>query len=238
MNHPSGIRLESFACGEPNTDVETHLAECSDCRSFVDGVRSALGAGPSRAEAAERVARIAESAPRPVRSPWPLRAASVAVPLAAAAALLFLLRTPGRPEPKAEAPAPASESLALATTAEPTITFKGGVQVAVIRERSGSQARFADRVTVKPGDRLRVEVALDRDQDILAAVMGEDGSWLELMPEGIRRPGTHFSDRSARVDASPLRGIVLVGPPAAMKRAKESKDPSGLAAIRIDWEKP
>ena len=87
---------------------------------------------------------------------------------------------------------------------------------------------------MKPGDRLRVEVALDREQTILAAVMGEDASWLELMPDGVRPPGTHFSERSARVDASPLRGTILVGAPGAVQRARQTKRFDDVATVRVD----
>jgi hypothetical protein len=66
--------------------------------------------------------------------------------------------------------------------------------------------------------------------------MGDDASWLELMPEGVRQPGTHFSERSARVDGSPLRGTILVGSPEAVRHAKATKNVSGLSAVRIEWE--
>jgi len=108
----------------------------------------------------------------------------------------------------------------------------------VIRERAGQQARFTGMVAVQPGDRLRVEVALDREQAILAAVMGDDASWLELMPEGRRRPGTHFSERSARVDASPMRGTILVGSPEAVARVRTTRRLEGVASIRVEWEAP
>lgn len=236
MNHPNSLRLESFACGEPNASVESHVDECSECRTFVAGIRAALTRGPSRVDAERAVARAARRhAPSRTRL-W--TGASVAAPLAAAAALLFFLHGPKTPEPTASTPATSEPVALVAPSVEPTTTFKGGIQVAVVRERGGNQARFAGRVAVRPGDRLRVEVALDQEQDILAAIMGEDGSWLELMPQGARSSGTHFSDRSARVDASPLRGTVVVGSPDAMKRAKETKDASGLATIRIDWEAP
>jgi hypothetical protein len=115
-------------------------------------------------------------------------------------------------------------------------TFKGGIQIAVIRERAGEQSRLTGTVSVKPGDGLRVEVALDRDQTILAAVLGDDASWLELMSAGARSPGTHFSERSARVDATPLRGTILVGSPEAVKRARDTGGMQGVAAVRIEWD--
>jgi hypothetical protein len=286
--HPSSLDLEAFAVGEMTASVETHLAECAACKAFVDRVKGALSAGPSKKKAIDIVALAAKRAAaskadeeeddtlakepplaeakvvpiaeakvvpirrQPKRSPW-FVASTVAAPLAAAAALIFLLRTPSTrdtiiPPPvpvpttttadpsslKAPTAAPAPSE----TTPDPETTFKGGIQIAVIRERDGKQTRFTNSVQVKPGDRLRVEVALDREQTILAAVMGEDSSWLELMPGGVRRPGTHFSDRSARVDSSPLRGTVIVGPPEAVNRARETRRFDGVSTVRIEWEAP
>jgi hypothetical protein len=108
--------------------------------------------------------------------------------------------------------------------------------VAVIRARGSDQARFTSTVRVRPGDRLRVEVALDREQAILAAVMGDDGSYLELMAPAQRGAGTHFSERSAKIDATPTRGVIVVGPSAAVRRARETKQFEGLASLRVEWE--
>ncbi len=59
MTHPSSLDLEAFACGEQTTSVAAHLDECSACHRFVEHLRGALAAGPSRSRAAERVARAA-----------------------------------------------------------------------------------------------------------------------------------------------------------------------------------
>ena len=185
------------------------------------------------------------------RHRWLLKASSVAVPLAAAAGVLFLLGRPATTDvfvPGSSSTLSTSSTSAttgagaLSTTElaaiDPETTFKGGVQIAVIRERAGQQSRFTGTVAVKPGDRLRVEVALDREQAILAAVMGDDASWLELMTEGARRPGTHFSERSARVDGTPLRGTILVGWPDAVARARSTRRFDEVASIRVEWESP
>ena len=66
------------------------------------------------------------------------------------------------------------------TAAEPDTRFKGGPQVAVIRERGKDQARFSSTVRVRPGDRIRLEVALDREQAILGGVLADDAQWLDL----------------------------------------------------------
>ena len=121
-------------------------------------------------------------------------------------------------------------------TAEPDTQFKGGMQVAVVRERGGAQARFSSTVRVKPGDRLRVEVALDHEQAILGAVLADDGSYLELMPQAVRGPGTHFSERSAKIDAAPTRGTIIIGRPEAVARARETKSFEGVTTLRVELE--
>lgn len=269
MTHPNSLDLEAFACGEQKLSVATHIGACAACHGFVERVRGALSAGPSRTSASNAVARAmartAKDAERTreemparavdarlpardaARRRWLMKASTVAVPLAAAAAILVLI---GRPS-STDILVPGSSSLADPSVTgggppstgdhaaiDPETTFKGGVQVAVIRERAGQQARFTGAVAVKPGDRLRVEVALDREQAILAAVMGDDASWLELMTEGARRPGTHFSERSARVDGSPLRGTILVGSPEAVARARSTRRFDEVTTIRVEWESP
>lgn len=258
-HHPSSLDLEAFACGETEDLLEPHLAECDRCSAFVERVRGALAAGPSRARADDVVARVAaqdrerasragEGGPRAEpqtrardaarRRGW-MKASTVAVPLAAAAALLLLLRSPSTKDALAPTAPTAERPSAPVVTGDPDpeTTFKGGIQVAVIRERAGEQARFTGVVRIRPGDRLRVEVALDREQAILAAVMGDDASWVELMSEGVRRPGTHFSERSARVDASPMQGTVLVGSPEAVARARSERRFEGVSAVRVEWER-
>ncbi len=204
MSHPSSLDLEAFACGEENASVAAHLDACGACRAFVEE----LGGLPAPV--------LAPPAKR--RSPWNVGA--IALPLAAAAALVFLLRSPKK---DGEVAPPIATA---ASTEEPATSFKGLRQVAVIRERDGEQRRFTGKVPVREGDRLRVEVAIDREQAILAAVVSDDGSTLELMPSAVRAPGTHYSEKSARVSGPPMGGKIVVG------GTLEDAD----SVIRIEWE--
>jgi hypothetical protein len=204
MSHPSSLDLEAFACGEEVNAVASHLDGCDACRAFVESLRGLPA--PAMKPAAKR------------RSPWNLGA--IALPLAAAAVLLLLLRSPkkeGETIPTIAQPA---------STEEPATSFKGMRQVAVIRERDGEQKRFTGKVPVREGDRLRIEVAIDREQAILAAVVSDDGSTLELMPAAVRAPGTHYSEKSARVSGPPMGGKIVVG--GTMQDAE--------SVIRIEWE--
>lgn len=217
MQHPSSLDLEAFSVGETSPELETHLAGCEACRRFVaklGGLEAPVAPEISEPHQATRFAKVI---------PW-------IVPLAAAAVILLLLgrRPPGDvvtpiSRPSVEQP-------------EPETTFKGALPIAVIRERSGSQERFTGRAMIRTGDRLRVEVALDREQVISAGVLGDDGSWLELMPESSRAAGMHFSEKSARVDAEPLRGTVIVGSPDQVALARSTRNFKGVSTLRLEWE--
>jgi hypothetical protein len=213
--HPSSLDLEAFAVGEPDETVERHLAECEACRAFVTKL-GGLAAPPLRSAPTSRLAKVIP----------------LIVPLAAAAALFFVLKRP----PPSDVPTPIPRSSLEAPA--PETTFKGALPIAVVRERNGSQERFTGRAAIRPGDRLRVEVALDREATISAGVLGDDGSWLELMPEGSRAAGTHFSEKSARVDAEPLRGTIVVGAPAEVELARTTRSFGGVSTLRLDWEAP
>ncbi len=182
---------------------------------------------------------------------WVL-ATSVITPLAAAAAILLLARSgplsTATPTPSTTvsrilmAPFPGAPGVERERERErerePETQFKGGPQVAVIRERGGQQARFSGAVRVRPGDRIRVEVALDREQAILGAVLGDDGTYLELMPESLRGPGTHFSEKSAKFDDAPTHGTILIGTRDAVARARATHLLDGVTSVRIEWESP
>ena len=268
MTHPNSLDLEAFAVGEPLPSAFTgHLDECVACAELVDRLRALVATGPSAAEAEDAVSRavaranvessrVAANDLEPSRQErggsqgekrklWVL-ATSVITPLAAAAAILLLARTEplstATPSPSTTVAriqmAPFPSAPLSAPAADPETQFKGGPQVAVVRERAGEQARFSGTVRVRPGDRIRVEVALDREQAILGAVLGDDGTYLELMPDGLRGPGTHFSERSAKFDDAPTRGTILIGTREAVARARTTRVLDGVTSVRIEWESP
>ena len=259
--HPNSLVLEAFACGDEQTAVAEHLGICDACDAFVEKLRALVKKGPSLEDAKDFVAKIAARVAQQEPAPWasehehehehesPARtrarrrwfwtATSVGVPLAAAAVLVLLMRSPEtRPVivPTATAPTETSVPQPSVTAPDPETTFKGTAQIAVIRERGGLQARFVGSVRVRPGDRLRLEVALDREQAILGGVLADDGDYLELMPQGTRGAGTHFSEKSARIDPSPMAGTIVIGPPEAVKRAVATKKLDGVARLRVEWE--
>lgn len=225
MSHPNSLDLEAFACGDEIAGIGGHVDVCDACRAFVERLRDLP------------IPKIE----LPSASVTPLfqkkNLAAIALPLAAAAILVLVLRDKNPVGDVAPAPtAMPTESRVLMATAEPSTSFKGVRQVAVVRERGGEQKRFTGRVPVKEGDRLRVEVAIDREQTIVAGVLGEDGSYLELMPAVVRRAGTHYSEKSARVSSPPSNGTILVGTEEQIARAKSHLPSADLDEVRIEWE--
>jgi hypothetical protein len=237
MTHPSAIDLEAFACGDALAHVAAHVGGCTACRSFVDRAEKAA-ATPAPVDVAPVLALARR---REAKRRW-LLASSVAAPLAVAAAALLFVRPAAHDAPVAalDPPAPSEQTGERLLTApfhrDPDTTFKGGLQLAVVRERAGAQARFTEGFRVRPGDRLRIEVALDRPVAIVGGVMGDDGSWVELMPEGVRDSGTFFSEKSVSIDAQPTSGTILVGPPDAVLAARTSHGIAGVRAIHVEWE--
>ncbi|CAN5725753.1 hypothetical protein BH11MYX4_BH11MYX4_19020 [soil metagenome] len=248
----------------PRAKVADHLVVCVECQAFVARLGGLVATNPSATEADALIARAlagalpvtslaevrearasapraSETKPRAGKGRLWLLTTSVITPLAAAAAVVLLARSggvkpPPAPEGSATAAPSAPDRIQMAPLPEPDTTFKGGRQIAVVRERHGEQARFASAVAVRPGDRLRVEVALDREQAILGAVLSDDGSYLELMPLAVRGPGTHFSEKSAKIDGTPTYGTIIIGSPEAVARARATHQLDGVSSLRVEWE--
>ncbi len=251
MSHPSSLDLEAFACGDSVAAVETHLGACDACRAFVEKVRAAsaawlesaaasdvMRAAEKLAASTQRIARgeaqVVKLEERKRRLDWRI----AALPFVAAAAGVLLWWKLEARDANEVKPVAFVEPSAL-TARDPETTFKGGLQLAVVRERDGAQQRFTSSVGIRGGDRLRIEVALDRPQTILAGVLAEDGQWLDLMPEGTRTSGTHFSEQAARFDDEPMRGWILVGPADAIAASRAARAPQtqlGVVAMRLGWE--
>jgi predicted anti-sigma-YlaC factor YlaD len=155
--------------------------------------------------------------PRKKRDRRPLLAF---IPLLAAAAVLVLYFR--KPVETPTTPPVASET-----------RFKGGVQLAVVRERDDRQVRLTNEVRIKAGDRLRVEIGVDGSRPVSAGILGKDGSWLVLLAPAMLEAGTHFSERAAKVDARPTEGWVIAGDPEAVERARMSRAWDGVTVIPI-----
>jgi hypothetical protein len=271
-SHPASIDLEAFACGEPNDSVKSHVDACDSCRAFTTELRSAqlafagdtsvddmLSAALKRAEPPKlTVVKSAPDAPdAPIAAATTSRRASAVMrilPFVAMAAGILLWMRLSRTNPSelgSVTPPGTAVVTASPTTNDTTGTaFKGGTQLAVIRERDGVQKRFMGEVSVKKGDRLRIEVALDHPANIIAGVLADDGTFLDLLHEAPRGTGTFYSEEAARFDDSPTRGFVIVGTRDAVEELRAhplAYAPHALGAqegardvtsMRVTWEGP
>jgi hypothetical protein len=218
--HPPSHRLEGHAAGDHDEGVAAHLLECEACRAYVERSVAAAKAAPTPLVLERALAVHGHRGRRRV-----LSVALGLAPIAAAAALVLIVRgtTPGgtstRPGPSVEA-----------------IHFKGGLQLVAIRERGVNQERFAGSVAVRAGDMLRVEIAIEREGPVTAGVLAEDGAWLPLVAPTSLGPGTHLSERAARVDDRPTAGVILAGNPDDVGRARATRDFTEVAAMEVHPE--
>jgi hypothetical protein len=216
--HPAAIRLEALAADDVEAATAAHVEGCEACAAHVAKLKEGAGAFRARVDAVAFARAIAarESATRPSRVVGAI--GFIAPALAVAAAALLWLH--GGPEAVVAPPG-------LTTTAAPSdapsadgARFKGGLTVAVVRERGGAQERVAGPFEVRPGDRIRVEIGVDREEAITAGLLADDGTWTVLAAPATLAAGTHYSELAARFDDSPTQAFLLVGSPVDVARAR------------------
>jgi hypothetical protein len=231
IEHPRADRLEALAAGDDDAAASAHLEGCVECRAHVAELRAAAADFAATAPDPEAFARRVAARARPAEA-WlrwrPLVA--VAPALLTAAALVLLVRS--RADDLAEAGAGAQGSARVTES----VRFKGARPIAAIRERGAAQDRFAGVVRVRAGDALRLEVALDAEAELAAGLLGEDGSFVELITPKRLAPGTHFSELAARFDEKPMPGWLIAGEPALIERARKAHEPESVSALRVEVE--
>ncbi len=228
-SHPPASRLEGVAAGDAPGPLAAHLGACDVCAAYVS--RLAREAETFRARVdpdafAEVIRRRASASERRTGANviW-LLGPGVA---AAAAVVLWLVA----PRGVTGAPTPPS-SVVSSVPAGDVARFKGGLSVAVIRERDGRQERLTGPIEVEPSDRIRIEMVVDREEPITAGLLSNDGAWTLLQSPVALSAGTHYSDLAARFDATPTDAILLVGAPADVERARKVRNFEGVVALRV-----
>lgn len=238
QEHPSGLELERLAVGEGDVAkaVSGHVETCAACRDYVARLR----AGAERFAGDRAVGPFLDGVlqraePSNVVPIGLLRSRLLlgAAPLVAAAAVLLMLRARAVPVTPQGDRAPTTD-----TPGE--TTFKGGMALAVVREREGVQERLVGDVDVRPFDRIRLELALEGTRPIAAGVLADDGTWGNLIAPAFLDGGTHFSELSVRFDATPRDGWIVVGDPADVARVRtdvgsvsRGEVPSTLRVLRL-----
>jgi predicted anti-sigma-YlaC factor YlaD len=206
--HPPGHRLDAVAAGDPDPAVTGHLQSCPACAGRVSVLEQEATAFRASHDARQFVARLRR--PRRRRAVWTV------APLVLAAAVLLLVqrRSPDR------------------------LRWKGGLQVAVIRDRRGDQERLTGPFSVRAGDRVRIEIGSDRRQPLTAGLLADDGAWVALLAPAVVPAGVSLSELAARFDASPTRATLLVGAPEKIDSARRTRNFGDLAtAWRVTSER-
>lgn len=135
--HPSFLALDRAAlAASPGPALADHLAACPTCRDHVTRVRDGVGA-----DLPGWLGQLAAPTPGPRARSWRWLGGGLAL-AAATAIVLVVVRAPGSEVP--------------AFTAR-----KGAPSVAVHILRDGQVSLWDGRAPVRPGDRLRLEIAAD-----------------------------------------------------------------------------
>lgn len=238
--HPDSVHLDALALGGDDAravpaEAREHVTTCASCKKYVSELRREISVAPSLSRGSlpspsSRALLDVSSSPPPPRSAVVRKLFTIGPILAAAAAMLLYFRLQGGPaaDPSGTVPTP--------SVSQAEVHFKGGLPMAVVRERAGVQSRHTHTVDVQAGDRLRIEVALDTARPIAAGILDDTGSYTSLLAPSLLDPGTHYSDRAARIDEHPTAGWVLAGEPEALQRARVSHDWSEIAAMPIRVE--
>ncbi len=234
--HPPLFRLDAHAAGDDQPGVEEHLSGCATCAKYVERVSAGVRAHAERegARAAELVLGLADvrrerdrvtasnEELRPARPSrrWQMTLAAGSV-LAAAAVLVLVARSGSH------------VATADAAVGEPSIRFKGKMQLAIIRDRRGEQTRTATDVHVRPGDRLRAEISVDDARPVEVGFLGKDGTWVLLLAPALVEAGTYFSERAAAFDETPTEGWIIAGRPEAVNRARTELSFADVSVISV-----
>jgi hypothetical protein len=229
--HPDGSRLDALAVGAGDEEARTHIAACAACASYVDSVAKGAEAfarnEAAGAEAFVQAVRRRERAIRP-RLAW---SGGIASALALAAGVILFAHSRGA---RTDSEAVGRDDLSW----QGPVRFKGGMQTATIVEHAGVQSRETGALTLEPGDRIRLEIALDHDVRIAAGVLADDGEWAWLQAPALFTGGTHYSELSITFDHDVASGWILVGTEDAVERARKSRDFHEVTTIRVRPKKP
>jgi hypothetical protein len=223
-DHPDATFLDALAIGEADAATRAHVDACAACGAYVAELRAGadLFAREEAPRAAAFVAEVRRRARSEPASAWRWRRAGGAVSVLALAAGLALFV---RARPPIVSPPP---------TIEPSpVRFKGDMQLAVIVEHLGSQTRQTGALQLEPGDRIRLEIALDHEVRMEAGVLTDDGEWASLEPALLLAPGTHYSEEAITFTDSVPRGQILVGESAAVAEARQRRDFGAVTTIPL-----
>ena len=235
-DHPDIYEIHNYMDGKAKPDVARHVKSCPNCLAVVDEYtqkrEAFLARSPTPEEFAKRIVQMAarqEAEERMRRYRLSARLGWGAA-VAAAAGLAAVLLAPGSlwpPPPQAGV-----------RSHGPELQHRGASsKFTAVRIRGGRKSRHVDSVSVRDGDKLYVEVHLDKAARLSAGLLQDDGTWSDLFEDRHIEAGTYPVNRAKVLTPSRHAdpGWLLVGPPSLVKEALAERrtDIDGLTAIRV-----
>jgi hypothetical protein len=242
--HLANSKLDAIAAGELVDGSAAHLANCAACTDYVTNLRAEIAAASgdfaaphADAFASAIAAKAAEPATAQVHALRPRsRLAYVgyaATALAMAAGIGLFLRTPLSHSGGANSSGSASSATLASSGTTSGQRFKGTASVAVVRESGGVQSRQTGPCSLKPNDRIRLEITTQGDDAIAAGVLSDTGEYFPLVPAEALTAGTHFSRDAMRFDDKPFKGWVVWGPPDKITALQQTRDVQSVQFLAI-----
>jgi hypothetical protein len=231
--HPPSSCLDAFAVGHRDDATQAHVETCASCAEYVDGIShgaAAFAVDEVKIAKLVRDVRVREAGARNVRrTVWYKSRPGLGAALVLAAGLLVLIHQ-GRRDTRDE------PTQAAIVEGSGGARFKGGrigAQVAVIVDHAGSQSRQTGLVELVPGDRIRLEIALDHDGLVAAGVLTDSGDWAPLHGSALMTAGTHYSEQSIEFEHDVPRGVIIVGPADGVDAARTHRNFDNVVAIPL-----
>lgn len=242
--HPTPFQLERFSSGERvevrGEQLAAHVERCAECGAFLHTLvlekAQFLATHPAPTTFVRNLQqRAAEpTAWRTVQS-WPVWTWQPKFRWSASfvlAAVVVALHWPF-PQQLHEAEAPPTSASDLRV-----FVAKGGANsLAVIRKRQADQQLQSGRISVIPGDELRVRFSLPARAKVAAGILVDDGTWVPFF-EGEFEAGTHTPEATLTVDSNPSSGTVLFGSPADVEHARTQGNFARVEMAELVWTGP
>jgi anti-sigma factor RsiW len=216
--HPSLFELEAHQVGEEAPRVAAHLPSCDTCRAYVATLGAEAARFAARARPEEFVRQVRQRLGRELqrrRTLLPGWAPRLA--LAAACCGLLLATVPRL------ASGPAGDVVAM----------KGAPEVAIILWQDSRQCRQLGSVEGRPGDRYRIEIRTAAPVELEVVIADNAGSPTPVIAARRFAAGTHVLEPIFTFESSPGVSRLLVGPPAALRRALAGEDVPEVILVPI-----
>lgn len=225
--HPTTFELEAHHVGEGPAGTARHLLVCSSCAEYVRVLDRDAAGFRGRTNPEHFVRQIRRRA-GPFQFVRRRSALTFLAPLAGALGVVAVCFAALRSPPVLTAHG--------ADELRPRGENRGAAVTLILwHARDGHQSRHAAAVDARPGDRLRVEVAVPQATELEAVILDDDGVRTSLGPRRVFAAGTHLLEPAFTFDSRPFAARLLLGPPdgVAQVLAGEPDDRVRSVAIRV-----